>query len=181
MIETLPSALARAIALMQDLGLRYALIGGGAIIARVRTRATEDLDLLVSPLPADIDSMLEAASRRGYSFDPAERELFDEGLVRLWGPPGRGEGVGLDLIVADSPYLAEVIERATPVDLGSGAPSCATLEDLVLLKLEAHRAIDIDDVLAIKDTFRDALDMDYIRTAASSLGLLDRVALYFDD
>ena len=55
----------------------------------------------------------------------------------------------------------------------------ATVEDLLLLKLEANRPIDIDDVLAIKDAFSSTLDMAYVRERAADLGVVGQLDLLF--
>src|SRR5207244_1258706 len=96
--------------------------------------------------------MLETATRHGFAYDPVEtREFLEGGLARLWAPPSKEAGFGLDLLLVDSDFFEEVVRRAEPIEMGGVTLPVATLEDLVLLKLDAHRPIDIDDILAIKD------------------------------
>ncbi len=170
-MATLTEAIERAKTLMRRAGHAHAVIGGAAIVARARPRLTEDVDLLVAMTPQDVDELIELATDAGYGFDERDREIAAEGLLRL-----TSSGVDLDLIRADSAFLEHVIERATP--LVDGGIPFATLEDLILLKLEAERPIDIDDVLAIRDAAGDRLDRGYIDARANELGLADRVALY---
>jgi predicted nucleotidyltransferase len=177
--DAITGALRRLAGLTAELGYPNAVIGGAAIIARSRRRATADIDVLMSWPSGELDRLLATATRHGYAFDPGARALAEAGLVRLWAPPGPPEGVGLDLILADSPYLGEVIARASEIELGGAKLAYATLEDLVLLKLEANRAIDIDDVLAIKDGLGPTLDMRFLSERATDLGLGSRLALYF--
>ena len=54
------------------------------------------------------------------------------------------------------------------------------LEDLVLLKLDANRPVDIDDILSIKDAFGATLDYAYLDSWADQLRIRDRLDLYFD-
>ena len=135
-----------------------ALVGGLAIVARVRTRTTADADLvIVAPPPAS--HLLEYAKRCGYSYDQQDiQEWFDGGLVRLTAPEG-----DLDLILADEPFLLDVVQRATSVSFGQVALPVATVEDLLLLKLSANRPIDLDDALAIKDALGHSLDFTYLK------------------
>jgi hypothetical protein len=42
--------------------------------------------------------------------------------------------------------------------------------DLLVMKLEANRPIDLDDVIAIKDAFGDRLDLAYVRAQADRRG-----------
>lgn len=171
----LVQALVRADAFMREARVAFALIGGAAIVARVRPRLTEDLDFVVAWDAGGLDALLAAAGRHGFSLDPEAKDLAAEGLVRL---RADGDAPPLDLIRADSPFLAQVIARASAV--GGGLPSVpvASLEDLVLLKVEAERPIDIDDVLAIKDAHGAQLDRDYLDAEARRLGLDERVSHY---
>lgn len=141
-------------------------------------RFTRDLDLLITVGAEEVDALIGLARTIGYDVSHLDRELADVGLLRLPGPAAK-PGPAVDLIVVDSRWLEDVVRRATPLDLGPVTLRVATLEDLVLLKLEAHRPQDIDDILAIKDAAADVLDMTYVRERAAELGVLDRVELYF--
>lgn len=176
MSETLPSAAKRLAGFLNECGAG-AVIGGLAIIARVKARSTDDLDVVIAAPPSDVTRILEVARRHGYRWDESHVPDFVEmGLMRL-----AGESYGLDVILADSDLLAAVVARATPVSFEETVLPVATLEDLVLLKLDANRPIDIDDVLSIKDAFGAALDYVYLRDAATRAGILDRLDLYFGD
>jgi len=100
--------------------------------------------------------------------------------LRLWSSKDV-DRFGVDMIFVDSDHLALAASRATTVDMGFCQLRVATLEDLLLLKLEANRPQDIDDILAIKDAHRDALDMAYVRAGAERLGLGALLATYFSD
>lgn len=169
---SLRAAIERVSKLAAALNRPCAIIGGAAMVLRVRPRPTFDVDLVVKATKKDVDAILETARGLGLTLvdDPVARELADEGLVQLDGPEGAGESLGADLIFADSAFLERVIERATRVDGPFDVP-VATPEDLLLLKLEANRPVDVDDALAIKDAFADALDRDYLRVQGELLGL----------
>jgi hypothetical protein len=157
-----------------------AIIGGICVVARVRPRLTRDVDLVITVGPDEVAALLELARREGYDFDEKEtRELIQGGLARLWTPPGRTGGVALDLLFVDSPFLAGLTTRATLLELGAATAPVATTEDLLILKLEAHRPHDIDDILAIKDIVDDRFDLGRVREEATRMGALDRFELYF--
>lgn len=173
-------ALTRVQGFVQAWGRPAAVIGGIAIVARVRPRTTQDVDLLILATPDEGDRLLELARAHGYEYDEEEtREFLAGGFVRLWGPPSRAAGFGLDLLFADSEFLQDVIRRTSPLDLGGVSLPVASIEDLLLLKLEAHRLEDLDDIIAIKDAFEGSIDMDYLTRAAETLGLGDRLETYF--
>ena len=142
-----------------------------AVIARAFVRATKDVDLLVSLPVAEADALLDAASRHGFAWDPAEvKDFLEAGLLRLWGPPSRKEGLGLDILLTDSPFSENVVRRATTVEVLGTEIRVATAEDLLLMKIEANRPIDLDDAIALKDAFRGRLDLPYVRAQADAMG-----------
>jgi hypothetical protein len=148
-----------------------ALIGGVAVIARVFVRATKDVDLLVSCPVREAPTLLEVAHRHGYGWEESDvLDFLDAGLLRMWGPPSRREGLGLDILLTDSPFNEDVVRRATVVEVLGTEIAVATPEDLLLMKVEANRPIDLDDAIAIKDAFASALDRVYLRAQADRLG-----------
>ncbi|MFZ5471178.1 MAG: nucleotidyl transferase AbiEii/AbiGii toxin family protein [Myxococcota bacterium] len=168
-------------AFLKDWGLPGALVGGAAIVARVRPRITEDLDLMLVVPENRRSELLAMAVRHGYSYDEKEATLLMEGgLVQLWGPPNKVDGIGLDILFVDSPFAQKVVERATEITAFGQRLSVASVEDLLLLKLEANRPEDIDDLLAIKDAFANSLDRKYLDEQALELGVADRLKVYFD-
>lgn len=160
---------------------RGVAIGGLAIIGRVKARTTDDLDVLVLASASEIPRLLEAARTCGYQYDEKHVNDFVEmGLMRFQSPLGQQVGYGLDVILADTEFLKQVVERATPVSLAGADLPVATLEDLVLLKLDANRPLDIDDILSIKDAFGGSLDFEYLERWANQLHIRDRLDLYFE-
>jgi predicted nucleotidyltransferase len=147
-----------------------AVVGGLAVVLRVRPRLTRDVDL-VAVVPDDRRVLLDHLRASGYVWNEDDiEEWLDGGLVRA-----RCATAALDVIVADDPFLVDVARRAEPVTVEGRALPVATLEDLLLLKLEAGRPQDLDDALAIKDAFADRLDKGYLRAAGSRIGV-DAVA-----
>lgn len=177
MSESLADGLARLRRFLDEWGHASAVIGGVAVIARCGTRPTEDIDLVTAASVADIDRLLELAAKHGFTFDEDARELASMGLVRFY-VDGK-TGFGLDVLFADNPYYEELVRRATPVTIGAVTISVVTAEDLLLLKLEADRPLDIEDVLTIKDALGPSLDMPYLRAQADRLRLREKLDLYF--
>ncbi|MBN8610926.1 MAG: nucleotidyl transferase AbiEii/AbiGii toxin family protein [Deltaproteobacteria bacterium] len=176
--ESVIEGLARLARLGVEWNRPLCLIGGMAFGLRVRPRHTDDLDVVVSYGPSEVDALLRAAQRCGYDTAHVDRELAEAGILRLGGPTSLS-GLSVDLIAIDSPFLESLTRRASPLEVGGVSVPVATLEDLVLLKLDAHRPKDIDDVLAIKDVAADQLDRAYLEHWARELGVLDRLTLYF--
>lgn len=136
--------LARVHATLDRLGVPHALVGAAALAAHGVSRATLDLDVLVTDgrtLDAATWQPLEAAGvrvdiRRGDADDPLA------GVVRI----EHGTDRPVDVIVGRAAWQADVLRRATAVQIGGAAVPVATAADLVLLKLYAGGPQDRWDV-----------------------------------
>ena len=169
--DTLPEAVARLARFSAELAKPCALIGGVAVIARAFVRATKDVDLLVSCPANEARALLEVARRHGYAWEESDvGDFLDAGLLRMWGPPSRREGLGLDILLTDSAFDEDAVRRASVVEVLGTKVAVASPEDLVLMKVHANRPIDLDDVLALKDAFGTRLDLAYMRAQADLLG-----------
>ncbi|MCK6572637.1 nucleotidyltransferase [Myxococcota bacterium] len=173
------SALPVILDTLEAFGQPFALIGGLAVVLRARPRLTRDLDFVVSVPPGQVDALLECAARTGLSWDPAEVAQFAPGgLLRLWSPPDAARGVSLDLLFADDPLSVSLLARARPVEVLGRLVPVATVEDLILTKLDANRPQDLDDVVALVDAHAGALDRAYLRAWATRLDLSARLAAF---
>jgi hypothetical protein len=114
-------------------GLDWVIAGGVATRAYMPERMTKDLDILVKVADAGkARRMLQAA---GYL---EESELAIPGY-QLRSP----EGVAVDLLLSDAPWLDEALSR--PGQDPAGYPVLG-LPYLVLLKLTSSRSQDVADV-----------------------------------
>ncbi len=176
---TFASELQRLRRFLDAWGHPAAVIGGVAIAARAHPRFTDDIDVVIAVSTEDRDRLLQVAVANGYGYDPKEAATFMEGgLLRLWGPPGRERGIGVDLLFSDSPFMEKVLARATVLDAVGTSLPVATVEDLILLKLEANRPADLEDVIAMKDAVGEKLDLRYLREQAEALGIAERVRAF---
>lgn len=158
--------------LLRAWGKPGALIGGIAFIARVRPRFTDDIDLALTVPKEQSEAFLDLATQRGFSFAKKDREGFLEaGLLSMKSPLG----LNFDVLVADDALLESAVRRATPMDFGGVSVPVVTVEDLLLLKLDANRYVDLDDAIAIKDAHGPALDREYLSQRAQALGIVDRL------
>ena len=171
-MTALTAALVPTVALFREWGQPFALIGGAAMVARGRTRFTNDLDVTFALAAGQEQIFLLLAKRHGFSWLAADERLFVEaGLLRATA----ANGVTVDFMTASEPLYEAAANRATPVDIEGTSVPVATPEDLVLMKLEANRGIDLDDAIALKDIYGASLDRAYLKQAASGAGLLSRV------
>jgi hypothetical protein len=168
----LVSALADCAQLLAGWNERAAIVGGVAFVARVRGRLTEDIDVAVVVPKGREPDFVRLCRSRGFQLGADdERDFLAAGLARMVAP----SGTSVDFMVADDALFEAVVARATPVDLGGLSLPVATVEDLLLMKLDANRLLDLDDAIAIKDVHGAQLDRDYLETSARRLGFLERL------
>jgi hypothetical protein len=139
----------RVTSLLDLAGVRYALIGAGALAVHGVVRSTFDLDLLTtsaSVLEPDAWNALAADAgvrvdrRRGDADDPLA------GVVRI----GVANERDIDLVVGRWAWQTEAVERARPVLVFGVHLPVVDAADLVLLKLYAgglQDRWDIDQLL----------------------------------
>ena len=173
-------ALEAASAALSSVGVRHALVGGAALPAWGRIRATADADLYLSvdssqPSRDDLFSTLVRALRgAGFAhLERADRRRIDGlWILHFWFPiRDHGFSIRVDLIADSGPAAEEILDRASLRRVNDFSVPVASCEDLVLLKLAAGRAVDIADAQALLDTNREAIDMTYLETRAASRSL----------
>lgn len=130
-------------------GVAYAVIGATALAVHGVSRATTDIDLLVTD-PRCFDpavwTPVEAAGatvqrRRGEADDPLA------GVIRIT----RADDPSVDVIAGRSAWQAAVLARAVHVDLAGASVPIAAPADLVLLKLYAGGPQDAWDIVQLLD------------------------------
>lgn len=160
-IEALAAA-ARALRRRQE---RFALVGGLAVSIHGEVRFTRDVDLAVAVANDEAAEQLVYGLRaEGFeavaSVEHGERERLS--TVRLLSPLG----VKIDLIFASSGIEAEVVERATLIDVpGTGPLPVACVEELVAMKtlsMTQRRLQDRMDAQRLIENTK-GLDLDRVR------------------
>lgn len=159
-------AFRRAVADLDALRLRWALIGGLAISVRSAPRFTRDLDFAVAVTnDSEAENVVHRLGGRGYR--PVE-VLEQEYAERLSGvrPEHSGSDVIIDLLFASSGIENEVVAGATRLEvLPQLSAPVATAGHLIALKILAGRNQDLTDLgqlipaasAADLDTARDAV------------------------
>jgi hypothetical protein len=124
----------------------YAVIGAYAMAARGYARQTADIDLLTADGAALQAQTWAELRNEDWIVDVRIGDFEDplRGVVRF----SRGRET-VDVVVSKYEWINEMIERATPVDLGGITVPVVTAADLVLLKLFAGGYLDTRDVLSL--------------------------------
>lgn len=166
MATPVESALRRAVADLDALKVRWALIGGLAISVRSVPRFTKDLDFAVAV--ADDSEAEDVVHRlRGRGYQPAE-VLEQDYVERLSGVrlEHSGSDVVVDLLFASSGIEGEVVAGATRLEVLPGlSVPVAGAGHLIALKVLAGRNQDLTDLEALIPG-ASADDLDAARSGA---------------
>lgn len=154
-IETVLQALNSA-------GVRYLVVGGVAVVLHGHLRTTADLDLVVQLDRTNLLKALQSLAEIGFRprvpvqledlADPEIRKSWIEEknmmVFSLWHPDLTAFDV--DLFVEEPFNFDQVWARRIDVALDRTIAPVIGLQDLIILKQEAGRPRDIEDVGALK-------------------------------
>lgn len=156
---------------LDQLDLRWAVIGGLAVSARAEPRSTRDVDVAVAvENDEEAERVVAALTARGYGIQSVlEHQLTGRmATVRFIAPGETVSGVLVDLFFASSGVEDKIVEAAEELEIlpGTKAP-VATIAHLVALKVLASRPRDLEDVRWLSkaatrseiESAREALDL----------------------
>ena len=174
-LTDLVGALARALADLDALGSKVALVGGLAIAVRADPRFTRDVDLAVSVADDEgAEVVIRGLLHRGYGLlATVEQDATGRlATVRL-AMPGQGEhGVVLDLLFATVGIEQEIVADASEVEvvpsLSLRVAQVGHLLAMKLLSRDQHRPQDQADI----DALMKVLDEREVRRLRQAVGLI---------
>lgn len=168
-------------AVLNRLGLRYALGGSMASSLLSIPRFTQDADLMIDPFPGREAELQEALGPDYYVSVTAMSEA--NRLRRSFNVINKTNGFKLDLFVRkDRPFDLAALERSAPITLPADPAqhiTVLTAEDVIVLKLEWYRLGDEiseqqwRDVMGLLKVQGENIDLEYLRRAAGELGVVD--------
>lgn len=150
-MNRLQSAFTRLATDLEELRLRWALVGGWAVTVRTRPRTTEDLDVAIAVRDdREAERVAFSLRSRGYLYLPEhaleQTETERLATVRLLLPEEETQGVVVDLLFASSGIEHEIVEGATTEEILPGLEvPVARIGHLVALKILAGRELDTRD------------------------------------
>ena len=133
---------------LKQASIPYMMIGGQAVLIYGEPRLTRDIDVTlgigVSEL-ARIKKILPAMGLK--SLVKNDREFVERTMVLP--TKDKESEIRVDFIFSFSPYERQAIGRARDIQVGRTRVKFASLEDLVIHKVIAGRARDLEDVRSI--------------------------------
>jgi len=128
--------------------IEYLLIGGYAVGLYGHVRGTKDMDVWVATTPENLDRLVDALVKFGFTGGSISRRTFDgpQTVFRMGMPPNR-----LELLTRiDGVAFTECYTRRSVVDCDGIPVSLISYDDLKRNKLASGRAADVADVEALE-------------------------------
>ncbi len=149
----MPSKIAEALQdlgrALSDLDLRWYIFGAQAAIIHGATRATADVDVTVDLGERTRAQLVEAVKARGFILRVDEDDAEFIAQTRVVPMVHEPTSLPFDLVLA-GPGLEELFfERAEAVEIEGRRFPVASVEDMVVMKILAGRARDLEDAEAI--------------------------------
>lgn len=147
---------------LQSFRIPYMLVGGQAVAVYGYPRFTQDVDITLG-VAIDAYSVLRKVCEAA-RLEPAMKEV-KELVQKMHVLPmqDRQTGFRVDFIFSSTPYERQAIERAHSIRIGNAKVRVATLEDLLIHKLVAGRAVDVEDAKVLIRKNSGKIDSRYIR------------------
>jgi predicted nucleotidyltransferase len=154
----------------------YMIIGGQAVLHYGEPRLTKDIDITLGVGVDKLPVIKDIVKALGLRIEIAEVDAFVKDTMVL--PAAETKtGIRVDFVFSFSPFERAAIERATEVKYDEIPVRFASLEDLVIHKIVAGRARDIEDVKSIL-LKNPAYDKGYIKGWLADFGkILDGTCL----
>lgn len=182
---TLEALLRAACDTLHETGIPFMLTGSVATAFHGASRATMDVDFVIDPTVRQLDLFVARVQASGayVSREAAHDALRHRTMFNVIDP---GTGWKADLIIRkDRPFSEEEFGRRTAAELFGTMLHVATLEDVLLSKLEwAKRgasARQIEDVRALLRIRQGDVDLAYIGRWIDVLGVQAQWALASTD
>ena len=149
------------------------VIGGVAVAVWGEPRVTRDADLKVLLARRDADRLLNILGTEYLSLLPSPQDAIRKQAMLFVQDT---QNVRLDLLLADTPYDIEAINRRRRVEVWPGVTlQLCSPEDLLIYKLISTRPRDHEDARGVVQRQADSLDDAYI------IGWLKQFEAAFDD
>lgn len=173
---TLAELVAGVIAHLATAGVPYMITGSLASAYHGVPRATRDLDLVIDPDAASLERLVAGLATTGFyvDADAAHAALRDRSQFNVIGD----DAMKVDLIIRrDRPFSVEEFGRRQPADVLGTPGFIATIEDMIVVKLEWAAATgserQLRDVVGMLDVGGYAIDRGYVERWVALLGLVD--------
>ena len=133
---------------LKKASIPYMVIGGQAVLLYGEPRLTRDIDIILGIGVEELSKVKKILHTMGLKILVKNDKEF---VVKTGVLPAidRESGIRIDFTFSYSLYERQAIERAKDIKLGRTSVRFASLEDLVIHKVIAGRARDLEDVRSV--------------------------------
>jgi predicted nucleotidyltransferase len=147
------------------------IIGGQAVLLYGIPRLTRDIDITLGVDTDKFQLIEEVCSKSGLKILPENPEDFARETKVLPAEESKLK-IRVDFIFSFTPYEAQAIKRTKEIVMNDYPVKFASCEDVVIHKMVAARAVDVEDVRNILIKNNKTIDLEYIRRWLSEFGRL---------
>jgi hypothetical protein len=151
---------------LENAGIEYMLVGSFASTRYSSPRSTQDIDLVISATPAQLQTLTQDLSQKNYYVE-LEAALEAQRQESLFNIMDRNTGWKIDLIFRKSTTFGlEEFKRRRKIELHGLPVFVASPEDVIIAKLQWAKLgasqRQIEDVAAVLKVLGRELDMAYL-------------------
>jgi hypothetical protein len=176
-MNDLPALLGRVVAILERAGVPFMIAGSFASSTHGAPRSTQDLDIVIDPTAASLESVLSDLPAEEYYVDA---DVARDALQRrtMFNIIDLSSGWKIDFVIRkDRAFSVEELQRRQPVEMLGVAVFVATAEDTIIAKLEWSKLAggserQRSDVAGILATHA-VLDLPYLERWVRELDLED--------
>ena len=136
------------------------VIGGQAVAMYGRPRFTQDIDITIALTPDEAEKIIRAVDK-SFTILPEDVQRF---IRETWVLPleHRETRVRVDIIFSITPFEREAIEKAREIEIDDVSVPYVLPEYLVVQKIIAGRARDLEDAAGIMEVQGETIDVEEI-------------------
>ena len=166
--------LARLVAKLEDSGISYMISGSLGSSLHGEPRATNDIDLIITPTAAQLNTFVQSLSEDYYVSPETAQEAFRDQSV--FNVIDYQTGWKADLIIRKNrAFSFEEFGRRISANILGVAVAVISPEDAILSKLEwskeSKSELQFRDALGVAIVQWESLDKEYLRKWARELGV----------
>ena len=147
---------------MEERGVRWYLFGAQAAILWGSPRLSVDADVTARIEPDEMKAFIETMSRHGFDLLFSDAEFVER--TRVLPFVHRISSMPLDVVLSGPGLEEDFLRRAVSIDVRGTMIPVISPEDLIVTKILAGRAKDIEDVRNLIHERRASLDFESIRS-----------------
>jgi hypothetical protein len=153
---------------LKSIGVRWYVFGAQAVVAAGYVRQTADIDITTDDVP--VDRLRAALHRAGFELRKDIAELEDLIEHHRIVPLRHRSGLNLDVVRAGPGLELEMLGRAIQRRVGRRRIPFVETNDLIVLKMLAARAKDLEDVRGLLRTGSPEINVALVRSRLEQLG-----------